>query len=73
MFIKVVQLSIKGAIKEGGEYNLYIRFKDGKTKAFTLSYDDCVVQDKRLIEIFNKYGLKSTFNICSGRFLSEDV
>ena len=34
-------------------------------KAITFSYDDGVLQDKRLIEIFNKYGLKATFNINS--------
>lgn len=41
-------------------------FPDGKNKAFTLSYDDGVCQDIRLIEIFNKYGLKATFNLNSG-------
>lgn len=39
---------------------------DGKFKAITFSYDDGVTQDKRLIEIFDKYGLKATFNINSG-------
>ena len=38
---------------------------NGKLKALTFSYDDGVVQDKRLIEIFNKYGLKATFNLNS--------
>lgn len=38
---------------------------DGKKKALTFSYDDGVTQDKRLIEIFNKYNLKATFNINS--------
>lgn len=35
-------------------------------KAVTFSYDDGVTQDQRLIELFNKYGLKCTFNINSG-------
>lgn len=39
---------------------------NGKLKAITFSYDDGVTQDKRLIDIFNKYGLKCTFNINSG-------
>ena len=39
---------------------------NGKNKALTFSFDDAVRQDKRLIEIFNKYGLKCTFNINSG-------
>lgn len=34
-------------------------------KAVTFSFDDGVTQDKRLIEIFDKYGLKCTFNINS--------
>ena len=38
---------------------------DGKKKAITFSYDDGVTQDIRLIEIFNKYNLKATFNINS--------
>ncbi|MNB92451.1 Polysaccharide deacetylase [compost metagenome] len=38
----------------------------GKPKAFTLSYDDGVEQDRRLVEIFNKYKLKATFNLNSG-------
>lgn len=39
---------------------------DGKKKAVTFSYDDGVTQDRRLIEIFDKYGLKCTFNLNSG-------
>lgn len=41
-------------------------FKEsGKLKAVTFSFDDGVSQDKRLIELFNKYGLKGTFNLNS--------
>lgn len=39
-----------------------------KTKAITFSYDDGVEQDKRLIKILDKYGLKCTFNLNSGQF-----
>lgn len=38
---------------------------NGKMKAVTFSYDDGVTQDQRLIEIFNKYSLKATFNVNS--------
>lgn len=38
---------------------------NGKNKALTFSYDDGVTQDVRLIEIFNKYNLKGTFNLNS--------
>lgn len=38
---------------------------NGKNKAITFSYDDGITQDIRLIEIFNKYNLKATFNLNS--------
>ncbi|MDR1445841.1 MAG: polysaccharide deacetylase family protein [Treponema sp.] len=41
-------------------------FPNGKKKALTLSYDDGVEQDRRLVEILNRYGIKATFNINSG-------
>lgn len=47
---------------------VYIRFPNFKIKAVTLSYDDGVRQDKRLIEIMRKHGLKGTFNINGGLF-----
>lgn len=50
-----------------------MRLADGKTKVLTLSYDDGVVQDIRLVEIMNKYGLKGTFNINSGMYLPEET
>ncbi len=37
----------------------------GKLKAVTFSFDDGVTQDKRAIEILNKYNLKATFNLNS--------
>ena len=39
---------------------------NGKRKAITFSYDDGVLQDRRLIKILNKYGLRATFNLNSG-------
>ncbi len=38
---------------------------NGKLKAVTFSFDDGVSQDIRLIELFNRYGLKCTFNLNS--------
>lgn len=35
-------------------------------KAVTFSYDDGVTQDRRLVEIFNYYGMKCTFNLNTG-------
>ena len=34
-------------------------------KCITFSFDDGVRQDKRLVELFNRYGLKGTFNLNS--------
>jgi peptidoglycan/xylan/chitin deacetylase (PgdA/CDA1 family) len=48
-----------------------MRFPGNKAKALTLSYDDGVEQDRRLISILNKHGIKSTFNINSGLFSPE--
>lgn len=45
-----------------------MQFKDsGKLKAITFSFDDGVTQDVRMIQLLDKYGLKATFNISSGR------
>lgn len=51
--------------------NTFMRFPGGKAKALTLSYDDGVDQDIRLIEIMKKNGLKGTFNINSGLYAPE--
>lgn len=40
-------------------------FPGGRSKAFTLSYDDGVVQDRRLAELFRRYGARATFNLNS--------
>ncbi len=51
--------------------NMRLRFPGGKAKAFTMSYDDGVQQDVRLIEIMRKNGVKGTFNIGAGLFAGE--
>ena len=43
-----------------------MNWTDQYRKAFVLSYDDGVYQDIRLVEMFNRYGLKCTFNLNSG-------
>ena len=48
-------------------------WKDGKKKALTLSYDDAVIHDRRLIELLNKYGIRCTFNLDSGKFSDEKI
>lgn len=47
---------------------LYDYYKDGKKKAITLSYDDGTIFDRRMVEIMNRYGIRGTFNLCSGKF-----
>lgn len=52
---------------------IYICFPEGKAKALTMSYDDGKIQDERLIGIFNKYGIKGTFNINYGLMEKEQT
>ena len=41
-------------------------FPGGKDKALTFSYDDAQIYDRRLVSIFNQYGMKATFHLNSG-------
>lgn len=41
-------------------------YPGGRAKAFVLCYDDGVLQDRPLVELLNRYGLKGTFNLNSG-------
>ena len=47
---------------------VYICFPGGKHKALTMSYDDGRVSDRRLVALFNQYGIKGTFHLNSGLF-----
>lgn len=47
-------------------------FPKGKKKALTLSYDDGVTQDKRLLEMMNRYQIKGTFNLNAGLMGDKD-
>ena len=44
---------------------------NGKMKALTFSYDDGFLPDERLIRILNRYGMKCTFNINTGKHPKE--
>lgn len=50
-------------------FQLY--YPDFKEKALTFSYDDGQVFDRRLVQMFNKYGLKATFHLNSGTLGQE--
>jgi len=45
---------------------------NGKMKALTFSYDDGLETDARLVEIFNRYGMKCTFNLNGGRLYTRE-
>jgi len=47
---------------------IVLRYPDFKHKAVTFSYDDDVIFNKRLMEMFDKYGVKATFNLNGGMF-----
>jgi peptidoglycan/xylan/chitin deacetylase (PgdA/CDA1 family) len=44
------------------------KFPNNKRIAVTTSFDDGVIHDRRVIEAFNEWGLKGTWNLNSGRF-----
>jgi len=48
-----------------------LRFPEGKTKAVTFSYDDACRADLKTVKVFDKYGMKATFNINSGSIASD--
>lgn len=45
---------------------IYTCFPGGKHKALTMSYDDGLLEDRRLVALFNRYGIRATFNLNSG-------
>ena len=49
----------------------FYRFPNGLHKALTLSYDDGVEQDIRLMEILDQHGIRVTFNLNSGCWAQE--
>ena len=46
-------------------------YPNGKKKAYCLSYDDGVLEDKIFIKLLNKYHIKATFNLNSKLMLEE--
>lgn len=45
---------------------IYTCFPEGKHKVLTMSYDDGKHADRRLVEMFNRYGIRGTFHLNSG-------
>lgn len=52
---------------------VYVCFPKGKAKALTMSYDDGKIQDERLVSIFNRYGIRGTFNLNYGMIDKEGI
>ena len=50
----------------------FLCFPGFKYKAVTLSYDDDVIFDEKLVGILDEYGLKCTFNLNSGLFAEKE-
>ena len=51
---------------------LYMRFPQGRSKCLTLSYDDGVINDRRLVGLLKSKGLKCTLNINSGCYEEKE-
>ncbi|MBR2388377.1 MAG: polysaccharide deacetylase family protein [Clostridia bacterium] len=52
--------------------SIFVRFPEGRSKALTFSYDDGFISDDRLVKLFDEHNLKATFNLSTGKYLSED-
>ena len=53
--------------------SVFMRYPGGLAKALTFSYDDGILSDKRLAEIFDRYGMKATFNFtCRTKFSTDE-
>ena len=50
---------------------IYTCFPGGKHKVLTMSYDDGREEDYRLVELFNRHGIKGTFNLNAGMSWDE--
>jgi len=50
---------------------IYTCFPGGKHKVLTMSYDDGKHADRKLVSVFNQYGIKGTFHINAGLFDDE--
>lgn len=53
-------------------HTIYKCFPGGKHKALTMSYDDGRVYDRKLVSIFNRYGIRGTFHLNSGLLCDEN-
>lgn len=65
--------------KENETMQIYLCYPGGRHKALTMSYDDGTEHDRRLIDCFNRHGIRGTFHINagllgqSGRIAASDI
>ena len=52
--------------------NIYYCYPEGKHKALTMSYDDGSAHDRKLVALFNKHGIRGTFNLNFGNSSGPD-
>lgn len=52
---------------------VYTCFPGGKYKCLTMSYDDGKLADRRLVEIFNRHGIRGTFHLNSGLAPKDEI
>ena len=62
----VTKAQTNAAIAKSGN-PIEMLFPEGKAKAIILSYDDGRVEDRQLVQLMNKYGLKGTFHLNSNK------
>lgn len=53
--------------------HIFMRFPEGREKAFSLTFDDGTVEDEAFIEMMGKLSIRGTFNINSGLFSKPDT
>ncbi len=53
--------------------NIYICFPGGRHKVLTMSFDDGRLEDRQLVALFNRYGIRGTFNLNAGLKLPDRV
>lgn len=51
---------------------IYTCFPEGKTLAFTCSYDDGKIMDRRFVDMLNRNGIKATFHLNTDYFGMEE-
>ena len=51
---------------------VYTCFPGGKFKCLTMSYDDGKLADRRLVELFNRTGIRGTFHLNSALALTDE-